>query len=193
MKTVFASLLAAGSLGLATLAQAACPPLLNHTLKDIDGEPRNLCDYQGKVILVVNTASQCGYTNQYEGLQALHQKYGGRGLVVLGFPANDFWNQEPGSNADIKAFCETNYSVSFPLFAKTSVKAGTANPFHEALAQATGVRPAWNFHKYLIDRTGTRVESFPSRVKPESRQMVTAIERNLRASNEAAAPARRAH
>jgi len=163
-------------------AAPACPPLLDHTMKDIDGTPQNLCAYAGKVVLVVNTASQCGYTGQYKGLQALHQKYGPQGLVVLGFPANDFGGQEPGSNTTIKDFCETNYQVDFPLFSKVGVKAANANPLHEGLALATGERPSWNFHKYLIDRSGTRALSFASRIDPESKNMVQAIENMLKAS-----------
>lgn len=162
-------------------AAPACPPLLNHTLKDIDGQPQSLCAYHGKVILVVNTASNCGYTSQYKGLQALNDKYGKQGFVVLGFPANDFGGQEPGSNAAIKDFCETNYEVDFPMFSKVGVATANANPFYEALARTTGVRPAWNFHKYLIDRSGMRAQSFPTQVDPESQEMVVAIENLLKA------------
>ncbi len=167
---------------LATSVSAApvCPPLLNFSLADIDGETRNLCTYAGKVVLVVNTASQCGYTGQYKGLQALSDKYGPQGLVVLGLPANDFGSQEPGSNAAIKNFCEAGYQVDFALFAKTGVTAANANPLHEALARATGERPRWNFHKYLIDRSGTRALSFASQVDPQSREMVQAIESLLK-------------
>lgn len=161
-------------------ASPTCPPLLNHSLKNIDGEMQSLCVYAGKVVLVVNTASQCGYTGQYQGLQSLHNKYSKQGLVVLGFPANDFGGQEPGSNAAIKDFCESNYQVDFPLFAKVGVTAANANPFHESLAQASGERPRWNFHKYLIDRSGARVLSFPSQVEPNSRQLVQAIESMLK-------------
>lgn len=162
-------------------AAPACPPLLDHTLKDIDGAPQNLCAYAGKVVMVVNTASQCGYTGQYKGLQALYETYRARGFVVLGFPANDFGSQEPGSNTTIKDFCESNYAVDFPLFSKVGVKAANANPLHEGLAQATGERPSWNFHKYLIDRNGTRALSFASRVEPQSKDVVAAIESMLKA------------
>lgn len=170
---------------LSSLARAApvCPPLLKHTLKDIDGQPQSLCAYHGKVVLVVNTASNCGYTGQYKGLQALYDKYGPQGFVVLGFPANDFGGQEPGSNATIKDFCETNYEVDFPMFSKVGVTASNANAFHEALARATGERPAWNFHKYLIDRSGMRVRSFASQVDPESNDLVQAIESMLKAKS----------
>jgi glutathione peroxidase len=178
MKPAF--IVAALLLSASAHAAPACPPLLDHTLKDIDGTMQNLCAYAGKVVLVVNTASQCGYTGQYQGLQALHQKYGKQGLVVLGFPANDFGGQEPGSNTTIKDFCESNYAVDFPLFSKVGVKAANANPLHEGLAQATGERPSWNFHKYLIDRSGTRALSFASRIEPQSRDMVQAIESLLK-------------
>lgn len=163
-------------------ASPACPPLLNHSLKDIEGNPQSLCAYSGKVILVVNTASQCGYTGQFKGLQALYDKYGKQGFVVLGFPANDFGGQEPGSNAKIKDFCEVNYQVDFPLFSKVGVTAANANPFHEALAKSTGERPRWNFHKYLIDRSGARALSFASHVEPESKEMVQSIESMLKTS-----------
>jgi len=177
------TLLISAAMLASTLAHAAtpCPPLLNHSLKDIDGAQQNLCDYAGKVVLVVNTASQCGYTGQYKGLQALYDKYGKQGLVVLGFPANDFGGQEPGSNAKIKDFCESNYEVDFPLFSKVGVTAQNANPLHEGLAKATGQRPQWNFHKYLIDRSGTRVLSFASAVEPESKEIVRNIEDMLKA------------
>lgn len=167
-------------------AAPACPPLLNFSLTDIDGKTRNLCTYAGKVVLVVNTASQCGYTGQYKGLQALSDQYGPQGLVVLGLPANDFGGQEPGSNATIKNFCEVGYRVDFPLFAKTGVTAANANPLHEALAKTTGERPRWNFHKYLIDRNGTHALSFASQIEPQSKEMVQAIESLLRAKPGAA-------
>lgn len=162
-------------------AAPACPPLLNFSLADINGENRNLCTYAGKVVLVVNTASQCGYTGQYKGLQALSDRYGPQGLVVLGLPANDFGGQEPGSNTTIKSFCEVGYRVDFALFAKTGVTAANANPLHEALAKATGERPRWNFHKYLIDRSGTHALSFASQVDPQSKEMIQAIESLLKA------------
>lgn len=180
MKT-FALIVAILMLSAGARADQTCPPLLNHTLKDIEGQPQSLCAYLGKVVLVVNTASNCGYTGQYKGLQGLYQKYGPQGFVVLGFPSNDFGGQEPGSNATIKDFCETNYQVDFPLFSKVGVTAANANPFYESLAKSTGERPAWNFHKYLIDRSGMRVVSFASHVDPQSKQMVQAIESMLKA------------
>lgn len=162
-------------------AAPTCSPLLDHKLADIEGKPQSLCAYSGKVVLVVNTASQCGYTGQYKGLQALYDKYAKQGFVVLGFPANDFAGQEPGSNARIKDFCELNYQVNFPMFSKVGVTAANANPLHEALAQSTGERPRWNFHKYLIDRSGTRALSFANHVEPESKAIMQSIETLLKA------------
>jgi glutathione peroxidase len=174
-----AVLLACGVLG-ATAHAAGCPPLLDVALPTLsDDKPESICQYQGKVILVVNTASQCGYTPQYEGLEKLYRRYKDRGLVVLGFPSNDFGGQEPGSNKEIAKFCEANYGVSFPMFAKTSVAKGDVNPFHARLARATGTAPGWNFHKYLLDRSGTRAQSFATQVAPSDRKLVAAIERLL--------------
>ena len=162
-------------------ALAACPGLLNHSFPSLTDQAAPLCRLQGKVLLVVNTASQCGYTPQYEGLEALYRRYRGKGLVVLGFPANDFGGQEPGSNREIAGFCQVNYGVSFPMFAKTGVSAGNANPFYAMLAVKTGERPRWNFHKYLIDRSGEKVLSFESAVTPGDRKLVGEIERLLAA------------
>src|SRR5438477_12220754 len=125
-------------LALSSSAMAACPVLLDRKMQTLDERAQSLCDYAGKVLLVVNTASQCGYTPQYEGLEALYRKYRERGLVVLGFPMNDFGGQEPGSNRDIAKFCEVNYGVSFPMFAKSGVLEGNANPFYKTLAAKTG-------------------------------------------------------
>ena len=162
-------------------AAAPCAPLLEHSLPSLTEASVPLCQYQGKVLLVVNTASKCGLTPQYEGLEALYKKYRSKGLVVLGFPANDFGQQEPGSNQDIAEFCRVNYGVSFPMFAKTGVSARNANPFYVALANKTGKRPQWNFHKYLIDRSGERVVSFDSNVEPNDRRLIAEIERMLAA------------
>ena len=135
--------------------------------------------YQGKVVLIVNTASQCAFTGQYEGLEALYAKYRDRGLVVLGFPSNDFGNQEPGTEQQIKDFCRLTYSVKFPMFAKTRVSKGNADPFFQSLGEAAGRYPQWNFHKYLIDRDGRLADDFLSFTSPESRTMVGAIEELL--------------
>lgn len=157
-------------------APASCNPLLNHRFNSLQGKPQDLCQYSGKVVLVVNTASYCGYTAQYEALQSLFDKYQQRGLVVLGFPANDFGKQEPGSNAEVADFCERTFKVKFPMMEKTSVLAGQANPLHESLFKASGERPKWNFHKYLLARDGSSVKSFGSRVKPDADELVAEIE-----------------
>src|SRR5262249_4047867 len=140
-------------------AMAACPVLFDRSMNTIFDKPQSLCEYSGKVVLVVNTASQCGYTPQYEGLEALYRKYKERGLVVLGFPMNDFGGQEPGSNKEISAFCVNQYAIDFPMFAKTDLK---KNPLYAELEKASGQTPKWNFHKYLVDRSGQRVQSFPT-------------------------------
>jgi len=155
---------------------AACPALLDHALNALDERPQSLCQYAGKVLLVVNTASQCGYTPQYDGLEALYRKYRGRGLVVLGFPSNDFGGQEPGSNKEISSFCVNEYAIDFPMFAKSAL---AANPFYAGLVKTTGVAPSWNFHKYLVDRSGRRVESFATRVEPHDPKLVATLERLL--------------
>ena len=154
----------------------ACPKVLDRTMDTIQEKPQSLCEYAGKVVLVVNTASQCGYTPQYEGLEALYRKYRDRGLVVLGFPSNDFGGQEPGSNKEIAAFCVNQYAIDFPVFAKTELK---NNPLYADLARATGAVPRWNFHKYLIDRSGQQVLSFDTRVAPSDPKLVEAVEKML--------------
>ncbi len=159
---------------------ANCPALLQHSFKRLqDDVPQNLCQYAGKVVLVVNTASYCGYTNQYEGLEKLHAKYSAQGLVVLGFPSNDFGKQEPGSAKEIADFCYNTYGVKFPMFAKSSVKGSAANPLHATLIKATGKEPGWNFTKYLVDRSGKLIEHFPSKVEPSDPQLVGKIEKAL--------------
>jgi glutathione peroxidase len=157
---------------------AACPKLLDRSMDTILEKPQSLCEYAGKVVLVVNTASQCGYTPQYEGLEALYRKFRERGLVVLGFPSNDFGGQEPGSNKDIAAFCVNQYAIDFPVFAKSELK---KNPLYVDLARASGSAPRWNFHKYLIDRSGQQVLAFDTRVSPEDPRLVGAIEKLLAA------------
>lgn len=133
----------------------------------------------GKVVLVVNTASKCAFTDQYEGLEALYARYGERGLVVLGFPSNDFGGQEPGSEEQIRDFCRLTYSVRFPMFAKTHVRKGQADPLFEGLAQAAGRYPKWNFHKYLVGRDGRLVDNYLSFTAPLSKTLVNAIEKQL--------------
>jgi glutathione peroxidase len=181
-----ASLLFLGWSGLTAAAAAqtaagpACPALLDHAFKRLqDDAPQNLCQYAGKVALVVNTASYCGYTSQYEGLEALYAKYRERGLVVLGFPSNDFGGQEPGGSKQIAELCFNTYGVKFPMFAKSAVSGKDANPLYAQLAGASGQPPAWNFHKYLVGRDGKLVASFPSQVTPQDGKLVAAIEKAL--------------
>ena len=132
--------------------------------------------YGGKVVLVVNTASRCGNTPQYEGLEKLYEQYGEQGLVVLGFPSNDFFGQEPGSEEEIQEFCRLTYGVRFPMFEKVSVKEGEAHPFYQQLAAAAGTYPTWNFHKYLIGRDGRLIAEFSPRTKPEDDKLLASIE-----------------
>ena len=135
-------------------APAACPAVLNHEFNSlITDKPVPLCSYAGKVVMVVNTASNCGYTYQYEGLEKLYNKYKNKGLVIIGFPSNDFGSQEPGSNKQIASFCKENYGVSFPMFEKLDTPIAK-NPLYSDLIAASGQAPKWNFHKYLIDKSG---------------------------------------
>ena len=161
-------------------AAEECPALLRHTFPSLQtGEPQNLCQYQGKVILVVNTASYCGYTDQYGGLESLYRQYRDQGLVVLGFPSNDFGKQEPGANKEIAKFCRLTYSVEFPMFEKSRVVGENRNPLFAELNRLTGQQPRWNFHKYLIDRSGERVLSFGSGVEPDDRRLLQELEKML--------------
>ena len=160
-------------------ASAACPALLDVKLPTLSEDGVSLCRYEGKVLLVVNTASQCGYTPQYKELEALHRRFKDKGLVVIGFPSNDFGGQEPGSNKEIANFCEVNYGVSFPMFAKSGVAKGQVNPFYERLAKVSSSRPRWNFHKYLVDRKGEKVLAYPSDVTPNDPKLLKEIERLL--------------
>ena len=166
----------------ARTAQPACVPLLDHTVPRLqDDAPQPLCQYSGKVLLIVNTASFCGFTPQYEGLEALYKRYEARGLVVMGFPSNDF-NQEPKGNKDIADFCFDTYGVKFPMFAKTTVVGEKAHPLYKQLAAASGQPPRWNFHKYLVDRKGQVVASLPSKVAPNDKELIQRIEQLLDAS-----------
>lgn len=166
-------------------AAAACPALLDHRMLRLqDEKPVDLCRYSGQVVLVVNTASFCGYTPQYKSLEALHSRLQSRGLVVLGFPSNDFGQQEPGSNAAIADFCESTYGVKFPMFVKSQVtpKGGAdLNPLYTQLIAQTGKAPRWNFHKYLIGRDGKTLSSWGSSVTPDDPALIAAIERQLAA------------
>jgi glutathione peroxidase len=157
----------------------ACPQLLDREFSRLQtGKSESLCQYRGKVLLIVNTASYCGYTHQYEGLEALYRKYKDRGLVVLGFPSNDF-EQEPGSNKEIAEFCRLTYGVEFPMFEKSSVKSLRANPLFADLSARTGQGPKWNFQKYVIDRNGNPAGTFASRVEPNDRELIALLEKLL--------------
>lgn len=167
-------------------AATECPELLRQPYKPLFGKAAgsDMCQFAGKVLLVVNTASRCAFTPQYEGLESLYDTYKDRGLVVVGFPSNDFGNQEPGAAEQIKDFCETTYGVKFPLHDKTPVTGAAAHPLYKALFKRTGQVPGWNFHKYLIDATGEEVVSLPSQVQPTSERLVQLVEARLKARND---------
>jgi glutathione peroxidase len=156
------------------------PDVLNFTMNNLNGTPVNLSKYQGKVLLIVNTASQCGFTYQYEGLEILHKRYATRGLSILGFPSNDFGQQEPGTNGEIQQFCQANYGVEFDMFSKVEVLGNSKVPLYSYLTSAATSRfpgeIAWNFEKFLIGRDGQLLARFKSEVEPESPEMINAIE-----------------
>jgi len=160
------------------------PEVLNFTMNSITGQPMSLSKYQGKVVLIVNTASECGFTYQYEGLEALHKKYAAQGLSILGFPSNDFGEQEPGSDSEIQTFCKSNYGVEFDMFSKVEVLGGGKVPLYKYLtASSTSKFPGeieWNFEKFLIGRDGQILGRFKSDVEPGSAQMSGAIESALK-------------
>lgn len=159
---------------------AGCPPLLDHRVPRLQDEaPQDLCRHAGQVVLVVNTASHCGFTRQYEGLEKLHARYAARGLVVLGFPSNDFGNQEPGTNAQIAEFCSSTFGVKFPMFTKTVVTGQKAHPLFAQLTRESGKAPGWNFHKYLIGRDGQVVAQYSAFTSPEDPKLVSRVERLL--------------
>lgn len=161
-------------------APAACPALLQKTFKRLqDDAPQNLCQYAGKVLLVVNTASYCGFTPQYEGLEKLYANYSAQGLVVLGFPSNDFGQQEPGKGKDIADFCYNTYGVKFPMFEKSVVTGKNANPLFLDLAKAGGGAPRWNFYKYLVGRDGKLIDSYSSMTAPDSGSLVSDVKKAL--------------
>nr|WP_246099244.1 glutathione peroxidase [Tepidimonas sediminis] len=166
----------------APAAAAACPPILQHTFPRLQDEaPQNLCQYAGQVVLVVNTASYCGFTQQYKELEELYRRYRDRGLVVLGFPSNDFGQQEPGTNQQIAEFCENTFGVQFPMFAKSHVRGPQANALFRQLAERTGTTPKWNFYKYLISRDGRTVLAYGSLTAPDSAALRRDLERLLAA------------
>ena len=164
----------------ATAASSGCPALLDHVFPElVSGKPVSLCQFRGKVLMVVNTASECGFTPQYEQLEALHRKLSARGLVIVGFPSNDFGQQERGSSREIAEFCKLNFGVSFPMFERTEVSGQRANAFYQQLQKRSGVAPGWNFHKYVVDRSGNRVQSFSTTLRPDDPKLVREIERLL--------------
>ena len=174
-----------GLLSVCTISPLAsaneCPSLLNHNFTRLqDGKPMPLCQYAGKVLLVVNTASYCGFTSQYDGLEKLYARLKDKGLVVLGFPSNDFGEQEPGSDKEIADFCRLTYGVEFPMVSKTVVKGKQANPFYLKLAELTDSRPKWNFHKYLISRDGSKVLAFGSLTRPDDKELLARIDEFLK-------------
>ena len=171
--------------GLATcsVAHAAAPDVLNHSYRNLGGKEQVDLKktYSGKVLLVVNTASKCGFTPQFEALEALNAKYKSQGFSVLGFPSNDFMGQDPGSEKEIKEFCTLTYGVKFPMFEKVHVKGNDATAIYKDFKAATGDVPEWNFHKFLIDRKGNVIASFPSKLKPDDPQVIAKIEAALAA------------
>jgi glutathione peroxidase len=166
-------------LGVSNMVNAACAELYNHQFTTLQGEKLNLCDYQDKPILVVNTASKCGFTPQFEALEALYAKYKSDGLLVIGFPSNDF-KQEPGDNKQIGDFCKLTYAVKFPMMTKSSVTGVNASPFYKQLTAKTGQAPKWNFYKYVILPGGKEVFAFSSDVQPDSNEVLAKIKPSLK-------------
>lgn len=176
--------LIAGALLIMAVSLSAAPSIYTFTLNSIEGKPAPLADYKGKVILVVNVASQCGYTPQYSALESTYEKYKSQGFVILGFPANNFGAQEPGTNEEIKTFCSRKYSVTFPIYSKISVKGSDQAPLYAYLTKDTGdgIRGdiKWNFTKFLVDRDGKVVQRFEPAITPDSKEMISAIEKQLK-------------
>jgi glutathione peroxidase len=181
MRLLALALIAATSIAGAASAADAPGNAYQFSFVSIDGKPMPLSEFKGKTVLVVNTASQCGFTPQYTQLEAVYKKYKDKGLVVLGVPSNDFGGQEPGSNAEIKKFCEGNYDVDFPLTTKYDVKGPEAHPFFQWAASTGGdaAIPKWNFHKLLLDGNGNLIAEFPTKVKPDAPDVTKAIETAL--------------
>lgn len=160
-------------------AKAKVQTVYSYKVKSIDGKPVSLSAYRGKLLLIVNTASQCGYTSQYAGLQKLYQKYKSKGLVVLGFPANNFGGQEPGTNKQIKAFCSSKFKITFPMFSKISVQGKTTHPLYAYLTKHKG-SVSWNFNKFLVNKAGKVVTKFDSSDEPMGKKIVSAVAKHLK-------------
>jgi glutathione peroxidase len=179
----FKKCLLGGVILMTATSMFAASSIYDFTLPSIDGKPAPLASFRGKVILMVNVASRCGFTPQYSALEALYEKYKDNGFVILGFPANNFGGQEPGTNEEIKTFCSTKYSVTFPLYAKISVKGEDQTPLYQYLTKEANPSVAgdikWNFTKFLVDRSGRVVQRFESPVKPDSPEVISAIEKLL--------------
>jgi glutathione peroxidase len=177
--TLFPRLLGAALFVVPLAASPACPALLNHQMKTIDGKPLDLCQFQDRPILIVNTASKCGFTPQFEKLEGMYKQYKDKGLVVIGFPSNDF-RQELATNKEVGDFCRLTYGVQFPMAEKTTVAGDAANPFYQQLAAATGEAPRWNFHKYLVAPDGKTVHSFATQVEPDSKELMSKLQGMLK-------------
>ncbi|HTW57521.1 MAG TPA: glutathione peroxidase [Terriglobales bacterium] len=173
-----------GALVMMATSLFAASGIYSFTLNSIDGKPAPLADYKGKVVMIVNVASQCGYTPQYSALEAIYEKYKDQGFVILGFPANNFGAQEPGTNEEIKTFCTRKYSVTFPMYSKISVKGDDQAPLYAYLTKETGAGVTgdikWNFTKFLVDRNGKVVQRFEPAVTPDSKEVTGAIEKQLK-------------
>jgi glutathione peroxidase len=165
--------------GMSNMANAVCSELYNHEFTTLQGQKINLCDYQDNPILVVNTASKCGFTPQFEALEGLYSQYKSRGLLVIGFPSNDF-RQEPGNNKQIGDFCKLTYAVKFPMMTKSSVTGVNANPFYKQLIAKTGQEPQWNFYKYVLLPGGKNVYAYSSEVTPDSAEILSKIKPSLK-------------
>lgn len=161
--------------------EGGCPLTLKHQVRQLNSTQQvDLCrTYRGKVVLIVNTASKCGFTGQYDGLEKLYARYKTQGLVVLGFPSNDFANQEPGSEQQVQEFCRLTYGVQFPMFSKTHVTREQADPLYRALGELSGTYPKWNFYKYLLDRKGNIVGIYSSLTEPDSSTLIQNVEKHL--------------
>ena len=182
MLAVAVPLVASATVAAETAAQGAPVSVYDFKVKTIDGQETSLSQYKGKALLIVNTASQCGFTPQYAGLEALYEKYKAKGLVVLAFPSNDFGGQEPGSNAEIKTFCERKYKTTFPLFEKIDVKGDSAAPLYKYLTGLPGKQGGpitWNFNKFLVAPDGTVVEHFDSKADPAGTNLTQKVEQAL--------------